>query len=434
LRDLVPFGARPTEKTPKTSSQGGTMPNLKSLSALALSILLSSTAAFAGEIVFNSDQSDPAPKKAMQQLIDDFQKANPGITVKWNNFDHEGYKAAINNFLKANPPDVAAWYAGNRMAPQVKAGLFEDVTDVWDKNGLNDSLKSAAPSMTIDGKKWGVPYTYYQWGIYYRADIFKQQGIEPPKTWADLIAACAKLKAAGITPFAIGILQKWPAAGWFDYLDLRVNGHQFHMDLTAGKIPYTDPKVKAVYDKWAEIVKPGYYIENNAALDWQDAIPMFVQGKAAMYLMGNFEVATMMQGGLKEDQIGFLQFPEITAGLPKAEDAPTDTFHIPSGAKNKDDAKKFLAFVASADAQTKLNAILGQLPVNSASAKPDDRILSEGFSMLSSAAGLAQFYDRDAPAEMAFAGMEGFQEFMAQPDHEDAILARLEKARQKIYK
>ena len=407
---------------------------MRKLGLAAFAIALTASTAMAGEIVLNSDQSDPAPKKAMEGLIADFEKANPGVTVKWNNFDHEGYKSAINNFLKANPPDVAAWYAGNRMAPQVKAGLFEDVTDLWDKNGFNDTLKSAAPSMTIDGKKWGVPYTYYQWGIYYRTDIFKANGIEPPKTWADLIAASAKLKAAGITPFAIGTKALWPTGGWFDYLDLRVNGYQFHMDLTAGKIPYTDPKVKAVFDKWAELVKPGYFLENHAALDWQDAMPQFVQGKAAMYLMGNFAVATMKDGGLKEDQIGFLQFPEITAGLPKAEDAPTDTFHIPSGAKNKDDAKKFLAYIASPEAQTKMNAILGQLPVNNKATKPDDKFLAAGFEVLSNAAGLAQFYDRDAPAEMAKAGMEGFQKFMVHPEQEDAILADLEKTRARVYK
>lgn len=410
------------------------MNSLKSLAGLVLGVAMTCAPAVAGEIVLNSDQSDPAPKKAMEQLIADFEKANPGVTVKWNNFDHEGYKAAIRNFLTADPPDVAAWYAGNRMAPFVKAGLFEDVTDVWTANGLDDQLKSAASALTIDGKKWGVPYTYYQWGIYYRKDVFAKEGITPPKNWEELMAACAKLKADGITPFAIGTKALWPTGGWFDYLDLRVNGYEFHMDLTAGKVPYTDPKVKAVFAKWAELVKPGYFLENHAALYWQDAIPQFVQGKAAMYLMGNFAVAPMKDGGLKEDQIGFLQFPEITAGLPMAEDAPTDTFHIPSGAKNKDDARKFLAFLASPGAQTKMNDILGQLPVNNTSAKPSDPFLEAGFIMLSNAHGLAQFYDRDAPAEMAKAGMEGFQEFMVKPDKIDAILDRLEKARQKIYK
>ncbi len=407
---------------------------LKTFGAFALGSALMGSAALAGEIVLNSDQSDPAPKKAMEELIADFQAKNPGITVKWNNFDHEGYKSAIRNFLTADAPDVAAWYAGNRMEPFVKAGLFEDVSDVWAANGLDDQLKSAAASMTIDGKKWGVPYTYYQWGIYYRADIFKEQGIEPPKTWDELLAACAKLKAAGITPFAIGTKALWPTGGWFDYLDLRVNGYEFHMDLTSGKVPYTDPKVKAVFDKWAELVKPGYFLENHAALDWQDAIPQMVQGKAAMYLMGNFAVATMKDGGLKEDQIGFLQFPEITAGIPMSEEAPTDTFHIPSGAKNKEDAKKFLAYLASPEAQAKMNATLGQLPVNNKAAKPTDKFLDAGFTMLSNAHALAQFYDRDAPADMAKAGMEGFQEFMVKPDKVDDILAKLEKVRARVYK
>lgn len=406
---------------------------LKSLSGLALSVALFSSA-FAGEITINSDHSDPVPKKAMEELIADFQKANPGITVKWNNFDHEGFKSAIRNFLTADAPDVVAWYAGNRMEPFVKAGLFEDVTDVWTANGLEEQLKSASPSMTIDGKKWGVPYTYYQWGIYYRKDIFQSQSITPPKTWDELLAASKKLKDAGITPFTIGTKALWPTAGWFDYLDLRINGYDFHMELTSGKVPYTDPRVKAVFEKWAELVKPGYFIENHAAIDWQDAVPQLVQGKAAMYLMGNFAVATFKNGGLKEEQIGFMPFPEITAGLPVAEEAPTDTFHIPKGAKNKDDAKKFLAYVASPEAQSKMNATMGQLPVNNKAEKPTDPFLLAGFEMLSKATAIAQFYDRDAQAEMAKVGMEGFQEFMVKPDKIDAILARLEKVRARVYK
>lgn len=404
------------------------------------SVLLGATAAtllaapvMAGELIINTDTTDPAPKKAFEELIAAFEAANPDVTVKWNNFDHEGYKTAIRNFLTADAPDLANWYAGNRMAPFVEAGLFEPVDDVWEENGLNEQLKSAAASMTQDGKKWGVPYTYYQWGIYYRADIFEEQGITPPKTWDELIAACEKLNAAGIKPFAIGTKALWPTGGWFDYLNLRVNGYEFHMDLTAGKVPYTDPKVKAVFDKWAELVKPGYFIDNHAALDWQDAVPLFVQGKAAMYLMGNFAVATFKDGGLKDEQIGFMQFPEITPGIPMAEDAPTDTIHIPANAKNKEDAKKFLAFLAKPETQTKMNETLGQLPVNNQAEVGDDKFLQQGFEMLSNAYALAQFYDRDAPAEMAKAGMEGFQEFMVRPDNVDAILERLEKARARAY-
>ncbi len=405
-----------------------------SIFTLAGLLAAASFSAAAGDLVINTDASDPAPKAAFEAVVKGFEAANPDVKVKVNTFDHEGYKTSIRNFLSAEPPDVVTWYAGNRMAPFVNAGLFEDVSDVWQKNGLSDKLKSADASMTIDGKKWGVPYTYYQWGIYYRKDIFAKMGIGEIKTWPELLAACAKLKAAHITPFAIGTKQTWPTGGWFDYLDLRVNGYEFHMQLTAGKIPYTDKRVEAVFDRWDELTKPGYFLANHASYMWQEALPAFVKGEAAMYLMGNFAVAPMKAAGLTDAQIGFMVFPTITAGVPRSEDAPTDTVHIPSKAKNKVDARRFLAYMARADVQTTANDILGQLPVNKDATVPADPYLKAGFQMLSTAHALAQFYDRDAVAEMAKAGMDGFQRYMLDPSSRADVLQRLEQVRQRAYK
>jgi multiple sugar transport system substrate-binding protein len=390
--------------------------------------------ATARTLVINTDASDPAPKAAFEGVVKEFEAAYPGVTVKVNTFDHEGFKTSIRNFLTADPPDVTLWYAGNRMAPFVSAGLFEDVSDLWAQEGLHDKLKSAAASMTIDGKQWGVPYTYYHWGIYYRKDIFDKLGLQEPRTWAELLDACAKLQAAKITPFVIGTKATWPTGGWFDYLDLRVNGYEFHMELTAGKVPYTDPRVQAVFDRWDEIVKPGYFLANHPSYQWQEAMPAFVRGEGAMFLMGNFAVAPMKEAGLTDEQIGFMQFPEITPGLPRAEDAPTDTVHIPVKARNKDDARKFLAFIARADVQTRMNQILGQLPVNREAQRPADKFLAAGFTTLSGAHALAQFFDRDTPAEMAKAGMDGFQRYMLKPDERPQILEHLEQVRQRVYK
>ncbi len=404
----------------------------RGIAAAAVSALLSTTA-LAGDLVLNTDTSDPAPKAAFEQLIKDFEAENPDIKVTVNLFDHEGYKTAIRNFLTADAPDLATWYAGNRMAPFVNAGQFEDVSDVWAANGLNDSLKSAAASMTIDGKQWGVPYTYYQWGIYYNKDVYKQVGVTEPKTWDEFIANCAKFKEAGIDCLTTGTKALWPGAGIFDYMNLRTNGYEFHMDLTAGKIEWTDPRVRETFAQWAKLVEPGYITANHAAIDWQDASALLVQGKAANFVMGNFAVDIFKKGGMTNDTLGFMPFPEITPGIPRAEDAPTDTIHIPAGAKNKEDAKKFLAFVARADVQTKMNETLGQLPVNNGATVGDDPFLQSGFKMLSDSYALAQFFDRDAPAEMAKLGMEGFQEFMVVPANLDAILERLEEGRKRIY-
>ena len=151
-----------------------------SVASLALAVLAGAPA-FAQQrtLTYYADY-DPAPLAAMEGIIADFEAANPDIDVVLQNFDHEGYKTAIRNFLTADAPDLANWYAGNRMAPFVNAGQFMDVSDVWEANDLGTKLASAKASMTIDGKQWGVPYTYYQWGIYYNKDVYAQVGAEVP--------------------------------------------------------------------------------------------------------------------------------------------------------------------------------------------------------------------------------------------------------------
>jgi len=300
--------------------------------------------------------------------------------------------------------------------------------------GYNQTLKASSSVLTIDGKKWGVPYSYYHWGVYYREDIFRKLGIKIPKTWDEFLNACKTLKSNGITPLTIGTKFLWPVAGVFDYLDLRVNGYEFHNKLTAGKIKYTDPRVQKVFDRFDELVKPGYFIKNHLSYSWQEALAPMVQGKAAMVVMGNFAVPVFQKSGLNLKDLGFFQFPEITKDLPRAEEAPIDSFHIPKNAKNKKDAKTFLAFLAQADIQSKINAILIQLPVNNKAKIADDKFLKAGFKMLNSAYGLTQFYDRDAPAQMAKAGMEGFQQYMVYPNRRDKILKRLDKIQKQVYK
>ncbi|WP_408594717.1 ABC transporter substrate-binding protein (plasmid) [Paracoccus marcusii] len=402
---------------------------------LVLAMLLATTApAFAQSrvLVFNTDASDPAPKAAFDQLIADFEAEYPEIDVQVNTFDHEGYKTAIRNFMTADAPDLANWYAGNRMGPFVEAGQFMDVSDIWAENNLTETLGSALSSMTIDGKQWGIPYTYYQWGIYTNKDVYAQVGVEPAATWDEFIANCEKFKAAGIDCLTTGSKALWPVAGLFDYLSLRTNGYDWHMQLTNGEIPWTDDSVRAVFAEFAKVLP--YVSANHAAIDWQDAVSNLVQGKAANYVMGNFAVAAFKDGGMTDETLGFMPFPTINPDIPRAEEAPTDTVHIPAAAKNPEDAKLFLAFMARPDVQTKMNAMLGQLPINAESSVGDDPFLQAGFELLSTAeGGIAQFFDRDAPPEMAKAGMEGFQEFMVRPERLDAILERLERQRQRVY-
>jgi multiple sugar transport system substrate-binding protein len=390
-----------------------------------------------GTLTIFSDMSNPAPRAVMEGMAERFDEMHPDLEVELTIIDREAYKTQIRNFLTANPPDVANWYAANRMRPYVNAGLFEDISDMWEEPPLAGNLASTKGAMTLDGKQWGVPYTYYQWGVYYREDIYDELGLEEPATWEDMKANCQALIDSGRKCYAIGTKFLWTAAGWFDYINMRTHGYDFHMALTQGEVEWTDDRVRETFANWRELIDMGAFIDNHQTYSWQEALPFMVQGDAAAYLMGNFAVAPLREAGLSDDQLGFYQFPRINPDVELAEDAPTDTFHIPANADNKEAARAFLRFVVSADNQTRINSGdgLGQLPVNSEASIDDDKFLREGFEMLSSNSpgGIAQFFDRDAPAEMAQAAMQGFQEFMVRPDQLDSILERLERTRQRVY-
>ena len=410
-----------------------------SAAALATAIALGgpASAELTGDLRIFLDTSNPAPRATMEEMIGRFQEMHPDLNIETTIIDREAYKTQIRNFLTANSPDVATWYAANRMRPFVSAGLFEDVSDLWAEPEIAENLASTKGALTIDDRQWGVPYTYYQWGVYYREDIFEELGLTEPTTWDEEKANCQAIVDSGRACYTIGTKFLWTAGGWFDYLNMRTNGFDFHMALTQGEVEWTDDRVRQVFANWRELIDMGAFLENHQTYSWQEALPFMVNGEAAAYLMGNFAVAPLREAGLTDDQLGFYQFVQINPDVELAEDAPTDTFHIPANASNKEAAREFLRFVVSAENQTIINAggALGQLPVNASSSVDNDEFLLEGFEMLSSNSpgGVAQFFDRDAPAEMAQIAMQGFQEFMVFPDNLDDVLNRLEQARQRIY-
>jgi len=402
--------------------------------ASALATGAFATTAQAGTLEVNIAFKGASQRAVWTQVIDEFKKTHPGTDVKVAFIDEEAYKVQLPAWLTTAPPDIVNWHDGERMAYYAQRNLFEDLSADWAKNGWDSTYASTKEASSYKGKQYAAPTVYYSWGMFYRKDLFQKVGIaSEPKTWNDFLDDCKKLKAAGITPIAVAGRDAWTLAGWFDYLDLRLNGNAFHQKLMAGEVPYTDARVKKVYTTWKQLLDAGYFIDNSLSYDLDAAQPFLFQGKAAMMLMGTF-----ITGGFSptvKSEMGYFQFPIIDANVPTAEDGPVETLNIPAKAKNKADARAFLAFTETPDVGAQLAKGLGSLSANSKSAEPEDPISKIGFQILSNTkGGIAQFYDRDMTKEMADEGMKGMQQFMSDPTKIDSILAQLEQTRQRIYK
>lgn len=399
---------------------------------LLLALLAVVPPAVGATLVINSNAADPAPRAAWQAVVERFQKENPDVDVQFNIYDTESYKQSIRNWLTGAPPDVVYWFAGYRMQQFVTPGLVEDISDLYTPQLKASIHRSALDLVSVAGRQYAVPYTYYQVGLYFRRDLLAAAGIaSPPADWDALLATCAKLTSQGIEPFAIGTRDLWPAAAWFDYLDLRINGLAFHMALMQGTIAYTDPRVRNVFGHWRELLDRNCFSRNHASSSWQEAQALLYSGKAAMMLIGNFIVANFPAE--VRDRMDFVAFPVVARDVGRFEDAPVNTLMIPAKARNKADARRFLAFAMRADIQEALNKATLQIPVNLGAAVGNDRFIVKGRELLAQADGLAQYFDRDTSEDLASIAMKGFQEFMLRPERLDSILATIERARLRIY-
>ncbi|MEM6306925.1 MAG: ABC transporter substrate-binding protein, partial [Pseudomonadota bacterium] len=273
------------------------------VAATATGAIAGSHSNLEGTLRIISDMSNPAPRAVMEGMAAEFDAMHPSLTVELEIVDREAWKTQIRNALTANAPDVVNWYAANRMLPYVNAGLFMDITDMYD-NGDLPGLDAVRGALTIDGKAYGVPYTYYQWGIYYREDIFNELGLEEPATFEQELANCEKIVASGRACYAIGTKFLWTAGGWFDYLNMRTNGFDHHMALARGELSWTeDAGVRETFANWRKIIDMGGYIADHQSYSWQEALKFMTDGDATAYLIGNFAVSPMRDAGLDDSQI-----------------------------------------------------------------------------------------------------------------------------------
>ncbi|MGC4939453.1 ABC transporter substrate-binding protein [Kribbella sp. DT2] len=385
-----------------------------------------------GELALQSNLSAEQAKAAMEKLVEAYNKTGGG-TVKLNTVASEIFRTQLPTYLtSANPPDLYTWYAGSVANSYAEKDLLLDVSSVWDTMG-NYPKSMQTLSTSAAGQKIFVPTSYYWWGMFYRKSNFAKWGVTPPKTWAEFLEVCQKIQAQGVPPIGIGLGDTpWVASAWFDYLNIRINGAPFHRDLLAGKGDFTDPKVKAVFTKWREVLP--YFDPKGKSFPFQEATSALLGGKTGMFLIGTFFADSAPKDAL--DDIDFFQFPIIDPNVPVAEEAPTDGYFASKKAKDPEAVKKFLTYLATPAAQELYvqNSSGTAIPANPDGKAADTPLVAKGKAMVNSAAELTQFFNRDSSDALQPTADAALTKFMDKPDQIDQILKDWQAAATKVFK
>jgi raffinose/stachyose/melibiose transport system substrate-binding protein len=262
-----------------------------------------------------------------QKVANDFQQTHQNVKIEISAVQNEELqKTKIPAALQGNnPPDLFQQWGGGDLADQVAAGKVMDISDKV--TAELDLIGGSAAGWQVEGKTYGLPFSLGIEGFWYNKAQFAQAGItETPKTIADLNAAVAKLKAANLTPIAVGAKDKWPAAHYWYNFALRACSTSVMQKAGVDK-KFTDPCfIKAGDDLKAFLATQPFnngFLGTPAQQGATSSAALVANGKAAMELMGHWNPAVMAdqtedKKGLGEN-LGWFAFPTTGgAGDPKA--------------------------------------------------------------------------------------------------------------------
>ncbi|QYN33170.1 ABC transporter substrate-binding protein [Pseudonocardia sp. DSM 110487] len=385
-------------------------------------------------ITLQSSVQDTGPKAALEKIVAAYGGAGSPVTL--NAVATEQFRAQLSTYLSsATPPDVLTWYAGSVANSYAAEGLLLDLSDLWTGDGACAGFSNALRSLSTSagGQAIFVPTTYYWWSVFYKKSAFASWGVEPPTTWDGFIALCDQLKARGIHPLTNGIGNTaWMSAGWFDYLNLRINGADYHRALLAGQRSFTDPEVVAVMEEYARLIP--YFHPNQTSWDAQQAVTPMVNNEAAMYLVGAFVTQYFPED--QRDDLDFFSVPPINPSVPSAEEAPTDGYFAAARSDNPDGAKALLSYLASPEVQQRYITESGtsNLPtspdVDTSQFAP---IVQKGIELLNSTSEITQFFNRDSSDALQTTADAALTRFIADPSDIPAHLRDWQAAAQQVF-
>ena len=310
--------------------------------------------------------NDPL-KTIWKDAADQYMADNPNVDIKITVLENEAFKTKLTTTMQAGKvPDVFQSWGGGTLAEQAQAGLVQDISEPT-SDWIGDLNEAGVGLYQVDGKQYGVPYNLGMVGVWYNTALFEKAGIdEPPATWDDFLAAVEKLKAAGITPIALGEKDKWPGMFWWANLSLRIAGADAMQQAGEDGSFDGDGFVKAG-EELQRLIDMQPFQKGFLAAPWDGAggeAATMANGRAAMDLMGQWAPFTFAANTKdKAPKLGWFPFPVVDGGAGSADEqfGGGDGFAI--GKDAPPEAVDFVKFLTSMEIANKGGASGAILPV-----------------------------------------------------------------------
>lgn len=183
-------------------------------------------------------------------LKDTFAAENPGSTLNIEEVAWGDLVTKLTTSLPdaANTPDVVE--IGNTQSPTfTTVGAFRDITPLYDELGGAKLLQSFVDVGAVDGKNYALPYYFGSRYMFYRADLWKDAGVEVPTTLGEFTEAAKALTTDKLSGFAMGGQDWRNGISW-----VFANGGELAtVDGTTWTSTLSDPNTIKGLEQWQEI-------------------------------------------------------------------------------------------------------------------------------------------------------------------------------------
>ena len=260
--------------------------------------------------------------EAFLEVIKGFEAAT-GASVTYEGVGDDLPTILSTRVAGGDPPDVAILPQPGLLVDLATQGSLVPIEDA-----AGDELDASfAPVWrdlgSVDGTLYGVFFKGANKStVWYDVAAFDANGIDPPTTWDEWLAAAEDFVDAGITPIAVGGADGWTLTDWFENVYLRTAGPEKYDQLTNHEIAWTDQSVKDALATLGELIGVEANVADglNGALQiaFGDSVKkVFADGDAAMVYEGDFVAGVITaETGAAAGSFNFFDFPSIDGSPP----------------------------------------------------------------------------------------------------------------------
>ncbi len=316
------------------------------------------------------EQEAAGLEKFMGESAQMYMQKNPNVKVETVLQSTDALYTAFHSAAQAKKgPDLQYLWSGIYTMEDVWAGNVAAISD-YAPNEVQHIFPSLRGETAFQGKTYGLGWYMAPVLWAYNKTLFTKAGLDPnkpPATWADLLSACDKLKAAGISPIGFGF-KGASGHGLFagEFINQELDNTWELLKPAVGDAKFTDPKYGSWLARVDELNKKGCFNNDIMSLDYQSGENLLPAGKVAMTI----SVGSTIAGWEKDmgaDVLGTMLPPVFGKG--KAAGTLGNTAQqltVTSFAANPKGAADFIAFLHTPERLTAMYNQAHALP-------PDDR-------------------------------------------------------------